>query len=270
MQYDLPQVPDATFTTEGKNMAALLRLIGADPESFHISFAPANTGRNARKRPDGNYYPDTSDPDSRNFADPVNFGVHPGQYSSALASRYPIIRQTVISDLPWAQFNSSIDLSPFRTKEGHPLPARIQLFDKNFTHLVVEMAGRPVHVVFFHAVPPFHFGNQHTPNYQRNRDQLRFLEWYLTGETDIPIHLPQLKPHCGGTPDRHGGLECRSQGSFQTGNGGLESNLRQTPQCHGLTSPHLPQARVEHRPYRLFRSLYLAGFESSKPGRGHR
>jgi hypothetical protein len=43
-------------------------------------------------------------------------------------------------------------------------------------------------------VPSFGFDNEKSPNFERNRDQLRFLEWYLTGKTDVPVKLDQLSP----------------------------------------------------------------------------
>ena len=70
----------------------------------------------------------------------------------------------------------------------------MKLFDKNFTDIVLNVDGHEVHFIFLHTVPAYHFGNNKSPNYKRNADQLRFLEWYLTGATDIDVNVKSLKP----------------------------------------------------------------------------
>ena len=199
MQYDLPGIPDRSFTSKGKNMEILLNFLGLQREHFYISFSPANTGKKAKRKKNGNYYSDAKDPIARTFADPFNFGLFPGQYSSALVSRFPRKKkkELVITHLPWRQFNPNINLDAFKTSFGHSLPKDIQLFDKNFTDLTVSIAGKEVHIISLHAVPSFGFGNKLTSNFKRNEDQLRFLEWYLTGHTDIEVSLPHIKSIAG-------------------------------------------------------------------------
>ena len=70
----------------------------------------------------------------------------------------------------------------------------MELFDKNFLDVTIDIKGKEIHVIVLHTVPAYHFGNKNSPNYFRNRDQLRFLEWYLTGKTDIDVDLINIKP----------------------------------------------------------------------------
>ena len=74
--------------------------------------------------------------------------------------------------------------SQFTGGDGLPLRSDITLFDKNFTHVILDVEGKDLHVILLHSVPAYHFGNKKSPNYARNADQLRFLEWFLTGKTD--------------------------------------------------------------------------------------
>lgn len=200
MQYDLPGIPNKSLTTQGQNIQIFLDFLQLKQPHYQFSFNQANTGNNARKKKDGTYYADFSDPKSRLAADLVNFGIFPGQYSSALATRYRIVNEKVITHLKWKDFNPQLDLGQFAKANGHPLPDEMPLFDKNLTDLQVEVDGRLIHVVSLHTVPYFHFGNSKTPNYQRNEDQLRFLEWYLTGKTDRVVQLAGIRPIAAGAP----------------------------------------------------------------------
>ena len=197
MQYDMPGVPSPSFQTRGQNPKKLLQFADRADSEFTVNFAPANTGAHARTRSNGHYYTDTTSSEARRAVDQINFGIYPGQYSTALISRFPVLDYTVYSDMTWKEFNPKIDLSPFKTATGTPLPSDMKLFDKNFNHVEVEIAGQIVHVISFHTVPTYHFGNPHSVNTVRNRDQLRFLEWYLTGKSDIAIDLSHIRSVAG-------------------------------------------------------------------------
>ncbi len=192
MQYDLPGVPDRQHMTKGLNAQRFINYIRPG-EKFNISFDPANTGR--RARPTKGSYPSSGHKASRQKADPVNFGLFPAQYSTAAFSRYPIIKKIELHDLPWKAFNPNAPIHLFRDANGKALPPQIALFDKNFTHLIVKGPRGPLHLIFFHAVPAFHFGNKKSPNYERNRDQMRFLEWYVSGQTNFQVRLPWTYNH---------------------------------------------------------------------------
>lgn len=191
MQYDLPNVPTTLFQSRGDNMRQLLSKIGQDEALFKKSFYPANTGLKARKKKNGHYAANFSDKESYSLADQESFGIFPAQYSTALATKFKIIRIFQNNDLKWREFNPKINPSNY-TGGDKALSRDMPLFDKNFTDTVIDVEGTEVHIITFHTVPAFHFGNKKTPNYVRNGDQLRFLEWYLTGSTDIKVNLPGI------------------------------------------------------------------------------
>ena len=188
IQYDMPGVPTSEQTTKGTNIKNLAKQIGWTSYPFE-TFNPANTGMNARKKPDGSYYSEASTSRAREHADQVNFGVFPGQYSTGAISKFEIIDEKVITDLKWKDFNPNLDLSPYKLADGSALPGDMELFDKNFTDLTVKIEDKIVHIILLHTVPSFGFGNPHSVNDYRNAEQLRFLQWYLTGKTDYKVAL---------------------------------------------------------------------------------
>lgn len=192
IQYDFPGVPNNQFTSEGENLQKLNKIFNLNLNNY--SFHPANTGKNARKNSDGEYFVNPNAPGARDHADQINFGIFPYQYSSGFITKYKIIEEKVISTLSWKSFNPQIDLKKFKGADGSTLPKDMELFDKNFTDVTIEIDGKRIHIITLHTVPAYHFGNDNSPNYVRNRDQLRFLEWYLTGNTDIEVKLNNIKP----------------------------------------------------------------------------
>lgn len=196
MQYDLPGVPDPSFQTAGMNARRLFSILlpEADPKAWFFHFEPSNMGSLATMRTEVEYYTDPGDQAARDNADNVNFGLFPAQYSTALISRFPVLYTKVYSKLRWKDFNPGVDLGSYSGNVGKPMPAQTELFNNNFNDVAIDVDGETVHVIALHTIPAFHFGNMKTPNYDRNRDQLRFLEWYVTGETDIPVKLPGVEP----------------------------------------------------------------------------
>ena len=195
LQYEMPGIPSPRVKTHGKNAAILAGLLRKDYK--FTSFHEANTGRDAKAMPSSKSY---LVPEHKDFgrwrakvADHNNFGVFPGQYSTAGLYNHKKLREFVIADLQWQMFHPKRDLSPFKNGLGKALPKTLELFDKNFTDLTLEINGKPVHFILLHTIPAFGFGNKQSPNFARNADQLRFLEWYLTGSTDIPVPVEELK-----------------------------------------------------------------------------
>lgn len=193
IQYDLPSVPTVEQPESiGRNIERLIEKIVIDRKLelplWEYTFEEANTGRNAKKRDGINYFEDPNDPEARNCADQINFGVFPGQYSTGFASRFPITERKVYTNTPWRAWNPSIDLEQFTYSNNQPVPANMELFDKNFNHSIVIVDNRQIHFVTFHAVPAYGFGSSKSPNYARNRDQLEFLKWYLIGECQKPYN----------------------------------------------------------------------------------
>ena len=193
VQYDLPGVPTQAYTTQAMNVAELAKQIGWTGYP-HQTFTPANTGKNAKKKDDGTYYADASTSEARASADQVNFGVFPGQYSTAGLSKFEIISEVVITDLKWKDFNPNLDLSPYKQADGSSLPSDMELFDKNFTDLKVKIEDKEVHIILLHTVPSFGFGNPKSVNDFRNAEQLRFMQWYLTGKTDYDVSIEGITP----------------------------------------------------------------------------
>lgn len=194
IQFDLPNVPNSTFKTQGQNMASLLALLGEKPKFWNYSFFPANTGMRAKTKPGGEYYSDFSDSKVFSLADQTNFGIFPAQYSTGAAYKFKKISEVEISSLKWKSFNQKININSYTQGDGKKLNSKMELFDKNFTDVLLDIKGHPVHLILLHTVPAYHFGNKKSPNYDRNADQLRFLEWYLTGSTDISVNLKNIKP----------------------------------------------------------------------------
>lgn len=193
VQYDMPGVPNSAFKTKGENLSKLKTLIGAKDLTYQ-SFHPANTGMKAKRKKDKTYYSEASEASARSHADQVNFGVFPAQYSTGALTRFKIISEVIISKIKWKAFNPKLDLSKFKQANGSALPTDMELFDKNFSDITVEIDGKPVHLILLHTVPSYHFGNKYSVNDYRNAEQLRFLEWYLTGKTDYKIDLPNISP----------------------------------------------------------------------------
>ncbi len=192
IQFDKPQIPSPKYMTFGLNLHELMNKLN-DKENWNISFSEANTGKKARKWKGRYFTPNMAR--ARKYADHLNYGLFPGQYSTGLATSYEIVGKVVVNDLKWREFIPQRNLAKYLDAKGRKIPSTIELFDKSFTDTIVNIKGRKVHLITLHTVPAFHFGNQKTPNYQRNADQLRFLEWYLTGKTDIKVKLPDRYAH---------------------------------------------------------------------------
>ncbi|PIP96461.1 MAG: hypothetical protein COW00_10465 [Bdellovibrio sp. CG12_big_fil_rev_8_21_14_0_65_39_13] len=193
MQYDYPNVPNNLFQSTGDNLRQLLHRLGQDSKQFTMSFYPANTGFKASKKSNGQYAANFEDKESYKLADQESFGLFPAQYSTALASRFPVVRTIQNNSIKWREFNPKSNPSQY-TGGDKALNRNMPLFDKNFTDTVINVEGTEVHIITCHTVPAFHFGNKKSPNYVRNGDQLRFLEWYLTGSTDIKVKLKGIAP----------------------------------------------------------------------------
>ena len=78
IQFDQKNIPTHKETSTGLNLSKIASLF--DPSLSHFSFNPANTGRLAKKQKSGAYLLTPADKRWKTYADPVNFGVFPGQY----------------------------------------------------------------------------------------------------------------------------------------------------------------------------------------------
>jgi hypothetical protein len=159
----------------------LRRVFGDDIGPWQFALGETNTGRNARRQLDGNFAENPNAPGSRELADQVNFGTFPGQYSTGFAAKGKIVKKTSLTAIRWKDWEPAFRLQDHRLPNGDMPPDTMELFDKNFNDQEVEIDGHQVHMVTFHTVPAFNFGGTGTLNIERNRAQLEFLEWYLTG-----------------------------------------------------------------------------------------
>jgi len=187
IQYDKEDVPSTSFKTRGQNLRTLGKLSGL--KNFNYSFDEANTGMNSKPGINGEYILKPTASDRRNYADSVNFGMFPGQYSTGGIFKYPIKKRSIISSLKWRDFNPKINLNKYKDTNGNRLPVDMELFDKNFSDITLDVNGKEVHIILLHTVPAFGFGNKFTPNFERNHDQLEFLKWYLTGKSKFKNNL---------------------------------------------------------------------------------
>lgn len=194
IQYDLPNIPTDKYNTKGRNMSNFISMMTGSNQ-WNYSFNPANTGLNAKRNSNGLYTEDIDNEKiDRSLADQINFGILPAQYSTGAAFKFRRKDEKVFANLKWKDFNPSIDLSKFKTPNGDSISEDILLFDKNFTDVTIKIDTEDVHLILLHTVPAFHFGNKYSMNYSRNADQLRFLEWYLTGTTDIKVGKLNINP----------------------------------------------------------------------------
>lgn len=192
IQFDEAGVPNNKYQTTGKNFSLFLKEMGMEFNSH--SFAAANTGRNARRQENGEYFTNANTAQARSHADELNFGVMPSQYSTAGAFKYKIKESKVFTNLKWREFNPDFNFDKFKTISGKSIPDTIELFDKNFSDITLDIDGKDVHIILFHTVPSYHFGNKFSINMARNEQQLKFMEWYLTGKTDFKTPLETVQP----------------------------------------------------------------------------
>jgi len=192
VQYDLQDVPSKSFRTTGANIGKLIAKWGLEFESYF--FTPSNLGMQAKTKRDGTYFVDACTPEALAHADDVNFGTMPGQLSSGGIFKYKISDQKIYTDLSWKDFNPDVNFARFKTPGGADFPEEMKLFDKSFSDITIEVGEKNLHIIFLHATPAHHFGNPRSINGFRNAEQLRFLEWYVSGETDHSVALSGIKP----------------------------------------------------------------------------
>ena len=192
IQYDFKDVPDKSFKTTGSNLRRLMQDWNLSLQN--LFFTPSNLGMNARTNADGNYFVDASAQEAMDHADDLNFGTVPGQLSTGAATKYKIVHQKVYTHLLWKDFNPDVDFNAFRTPSGSSFPEGMKLFDKSFSDIALEVGDRLLHLILFHTTPSYHFGNPHSINSFRNAEQLRFLEWYVSGQTDYAVNISGIEP----------------------------------------------------------------------------
>lgn len=114
------------------------------------------------------------------------FGLFPGQYGLALFSSFPILKENILNfnhfswrDLPDSYLGCDM--------EGVPLD--IPLFTTSFADVPVSIGDCTLHIIMLHASIPV----RGYLNAQRNADQLKFLNQYISEDPN----LPGIKPKPG-------------------------------------------------------------------------
>lgn len=178
IQYDIQGVPTPEYKTHSQNVTKLLGLSNLSGV-WDVNFASANTGMRSKKDENGHY---SASRQNMEFADTVNYGLFPGQYSTGFASSLPIEARININKLTWLDWDPDVDLSQYDI--GTAAVEEYELFDKNFNVSSLQIGEKTVKIITLHAVPAFNFGNDLSPNLERNKAQLEFLSWYLSGDCD--------------------------------------------------------------------------------------
>ncbi|MDQ3232620.1 MAG: endonuclease/exonuclease/phosphatase family protein, partial [Pseudobdellovibrionaceae bacterium] len=175
---DLFSINEVHHDPTRDNLGAFLGHCDPQKTLPYYRLSPSNTGLR-------------SDP-ARQILDRSNFGFFPGQYATGFASRFPLEKTLEIQKLRWKEWEPNIDLTSFNLGGVHP--DEIELFDKSFTVHWLTIEGRSLAVVCLHTVPAFNFGQDKSPNAQRNRAQLEFLRWFLTGEPRPHLTAQGIEP----------------------------------------------------------------------------
>jgi endonuclease/exonuclease/phosphatase family metal-dependent hydrolase len=163
---DLFSINEVHYDPSRDNLGAFLRCFDPNRTLAHHRLSPSNTGLRSDIK--------------KNSPDRSNFGWFPGQYATGFASRFPLDKTLDIQKLRWKEWEPDIDLSGFNL--GGVRPDQIELFDKSFNVHWLTIEGRSLAIVCLHTVPAFNFGQDKSPNAERNRAQLDFLRWFLVGE----------------------------------------------------------------------------------------
>ncbi len=186
--------------------------LGEKPVYYPYAFiAPANTGVHSGFDLDNNGKI-VSTPGAAGYGeDAFGFGVHPGQYSFVVLSKFPIdtanirtFQKFLWKDMPGA-------LLPDDPRSDGPAdwysPAELDAFrlsSKNHADVPVLVNGVPVHILASHPTPPVFdegapwiAGVDH--NGRRNSDEIRFWSDYVTpGSTSSYIYDDTETPVAAG------------------------------------------------------------------------
>jgi hypothetical protein len=152
----------------------------------------ANTGANSIPWAGQNYLTDPNSPEADHVHDRENFGVFPGQYSTLMLSKYPVLHRWNQTDLELLQVFPDFPLAKYRDFDGKPYSQNVKLFDKSLSIVDVKIGDKILKVILLHAVPINDFGVKDSINLARNIYQGAFLEWLITGKTNFPMDTTDL------------------------------------------------------------------------------
>lgn len=143
-----------------------------------IYAAPSNTGIDSAIDLDGNGR--AGDP-----ADAWGFGVYPGQYASAILSRYPIDTDSIrtFQQFRWANLPGALQPTfpdSTRTFYNDETWQKLRLSSKNHIDVPIRIGDKTLHVLASHPTPPV-FDGPEDRNGCRNHDEILFWVHYIDG-----------------------------------------------------------------------------------------
>lgn len=119
--------------------------------------------------------------------DAFGFGNYPGQYASAILSKFPIdidkqrsFRKLLWKDMPGASLPANVDGSSYYTPE---VLEAFRLSSKNHIDLPLQIAeGIEIHALISHPTPPV-FDGAEDRNGKRNHDEIKLWADYISNES---------------------------------------------------------------------------------------
>ncbi|SMX46583.1 endonuclease/exonuclease/phosphatase family protein [Actibacterium lipolyticum] len=182
VQPDVLLLQGIDYDLNGATVSALIDALDDAGQSFDFIHAGRpNSGVRTGLDHDGDGTTDSA-------RDAQGFGRFPGEGGMALLSRFPIDTAGVkdFSALLWADLPGG----ELPVKDGAPFPSAELYTTQRLSSVAhwdvpVLVAGRPIHILAFHATPPV-FDGPEDMNGLRNRDELRLWMRYLDGALGEP------------------------------------------------------------------------------------
>lgn len=199
---DVLLINEIDFDDDGETARLLAENFFAKPQGDlqsieypYIYVAPSNTGIDSGLDLTNNGR--TGEP-----ADAWGYGVYPGQYSMAIFSRLPIVKDEIRTfqrylwkDLPGAL--RPIDPQTKQPYYGDEVWDQLRLSSKNHIDVPVMLGKEKLHLLASHPTPPVFDGGEDR-NGRRNHDEIRFWIDYLEGPGSA--HLVDDSGERGGLP----------------------------------------------------------------------
>ena len=177
---------------------------GENPVYYpYVFIAPANTGVASGFDLDNNGTAVTTRGATGYGEDALGFGLHPGQYSFVVLSKYPIdtpnirtFQKFLWKDMPNAQLPDNPNIAGTGDWYSAAELNVFRLSSKNHADVPVLVNGTPVHILASHPTPPvFDDPGSGTPwiagvdhNGRRNSDEIRFWSDYINPSASSYIY----------------------------------------------------------------------------------
>ena len=180
---DVLALQEFDFDEEGKNLELFQEnylsksFNGSEPVQYpHVMAFRSNTGIQT-----GLDFNNDGKADSPE--DAFGYGVYPGQYAFAILSKYPLIRDNLVTfrkflweDMPGAHLPVEEDSTMWYTST---VLDTFRLSSKNHVDIPVNISGKTIHVLIAHPTPPG-FDGEEDRNGKRNHDEIRLFADYIS------------------------------------------------------------------------------------------